>query len=142
MKVENGNTVSVHYRGTLSDGTEFDSSYGRGEPITFEVGSGQMIAGFDSAIPGMEIGETKDINIPPENAYGPRNEDAIQSVPRTMFPTDFEIVVGATVRGQQPNGSPFLAKILSEEESTITLDFNHPLAGEDLNFAIELMSVS
>ena len=140
-KVEIGNKVSVHYRGTLNDGSEFDSSYGREEPVSFEVGSGEMIPGFDSAIPGMEIGQKKEITLTSDQAYGERNENAVQTIPRTEFPTDFEVVVGATVQGQAPTGQPFLAKIVSENETAVTLDFNHPLAGQDLNFAIELVNI-
>jgi FKBP-type peptidyl-prolyl cis-trans isomerase 2 len=142
MKVENGNKVSVHYRGTLSNGTEFDSSYTRGEPIEFEVGSGQMISGFESAIPGMEIGEKKNITIDSDNAYGSRDEEAIQSIPKGAFPPDFEFVEGATVQGQSPGGKPFLAKICEAGTETVTLDFNHPLAGEDLTFEIELLNIN
>ncbi len=141
-KVENGNTVSVHYAGTLNDGTEFDNSKNRGEPISFVVGSGQMISGFDAALPGMEVGETKSFTVSPEDAYGTRIEENIQNIPRGAFPPEFEFVEGSTVQGQQPNGQPFLAKILGQTEEAVTLDFNHPLAGEQLNFDIELISLS
>ncbi len=141
-KVENGNKVSVHYRGTLNDGTEFDSSYSRNEPITFTVGSGQMISGFDAAIPGMEVGEKKTISIESSEAYGDKNDEAVQTVPREMFPPEFQFIVGATIQGQNQDGQPFMAKICSEEENGVVLDFNHPLAGEDLNFDIELTEIS
>ena len=142
MKVENGNTVSVHYAGTLSDGTEFDSSYTRGEPLTFEVGSGQMIRGFDSALPGMTVGEVKNINIAPSEAYGARNEEATQIVPVSQFPEGLDLTTGQMIRGNQPNGQPFMAKIVGSDTHTVTLDFNHPLAGEELNFKIELVDIS
>jgi len=141
-KVESGNTVSVHYKGTLNDGTEFDNSYTRGEPITFEVGAGNMIAGFDTAIPGMVVGETKNINIVSTDAYGERNEEHVQSVPVTAFPQDYEFTVGTMVQGQQPNGQTFMAKIVDKDTHAVVLDFNHPLAGEDLNFEIELVDIS
>ena len=141
-KAENGNTVIVHYKGTLNDGTEFDSSYTRGEPITFELGAGQMLADFDSAVAGMAIGETKEINITSGDAYGERNEEAVQEVPITAFPNDFNFVEGAMVSGNQPNGQPFMAKITTLATHTVTLDFNHPLAGKDLNFKIELVDIS
>ena len=141
MSAESGNTVSVHYRGTLNDGTEFDSSYTRGEPIKFELGAGQMIPGFESAVNGMDVGEKKSVTLDPENAYGNRNDELVQPVPRQNFPPDFEIVVGATVQGQQQGGQPFLAKIVKEDGFTVTLDFNHPLAGENLNFEIELIEI-
>jgi len=140
-KVESGSTVSVHYRGTLNSGTEFDSSYNRGEPITFEVGSGQMIPGFDAAVVGMTVGEAKDINISAIEAYGLRNESHVQDVPVTSFPQDYEFVEGTMVQGQQPNGQTFLAKIVGHDTHTVKLDFNHPLAGEDLNFKIELINI-
>jgi len=142
MSVEAGNTVSVHYKGTLNDGTEFDNSYQRGEPIKFEVGSGQMIAGFDTALHGMSVGETKSVTLDPSDAYGNINDELVQAIPRKSFPPDFEFVVGKTVQGQQQNGQPFLAKIISQDAFTVTLDFNHPLAGENLNFEIELVEVS
>ena len=141
-KVQNGNNVSVHYTGTLSDGTKFDSSYDRGEPINFIVGSGQMIPGFDSAIPGMEVGDKKTLSLQPQEAYGDRNEEHVQTVPKTVFPSGFEFIVGGTVQGQQPNGQHFMAKICSTTDSDVVLDFNHPLAGEELTFDIELVSVS
>ena len=140
-KVESGNTVSVHYCGTLNDGTEFDSSYTRGEPITFEVGSGQMISGFDSALVGMVVGEEKNVNIAATQAYGIRNEDHVQDVPVTSFPQDYEFVEGTMVQGQQPDGQTFLAKIVGRDTHTVKLDFNHPLAGQDLNFKIELVNI-
>ena len=141
VKVENGNTVSVHYSGTLDDGTEFDNSRNRGEPITFTVGSGEMIPGFESALPGMEPGEKKTFTISPDNAYGQRNEEAVQTVSASSFPPDFEIVDDATIQGTKPDGQIFLAKVISHTESDVILDFNHPLAGKDLNFSIELMNI-
>tara|TARA_R100000655_G_scaffold96964_1_gene139679 strand:- start:313 stop:744 length:432 start_codon:yes stop_codon:yes gene_type:complete len=140
--VENGNTVSVHYRGTFDDGTQFDSSYDRGEPITFTVGSGQMISGFDSSMPGMTVGETKSISLAPENAYGPRVDEAVQTVPLTAFAEDAQFVVGATIQGQSPDGQPFMAKIESCDDTNVVLDFNHPMAGKTLNFDIELINIS
>jgi len=142
IKVENGNTVSVHYAGTLNDGTEFDSSYTRGEPLTFEVGAGQMIRGFDSALPGMEVGEVKNVSLPPGDAYGDRNEEATQIVPVAQFPEGLDLTIGQMIRGNQPNGQPFMAKIINSDTHTVTLDFNHPLAGEELNFKIELVDIT
>ena len=138
--VENGSTVSVHYKGTLNDGTEFDSSHSRGEPIQFQAGSGQMIAGFDNAVIGMSVGDKKSVTIPFAEAYGPKDEAAVQTIPKDQFPEVFEFVAGATVQGSGPNG-PFMAKIVSENTADVTLDFNHPLAGEDLGFEIEIVSV-
>jgi len=140
MKVQNGNSVSVHYRGTLSDGTEFDNSKVRGQALNFQVGSGQMIPGFDRALVGMSVGETRNVHIASTEAYGPRIPDAIQTVPKTAFPEDFEYLVGEVIQGNGPQG-PFLAKIQEERENEVLLDFNHPLAGEDLDFEIELVSL-
>jgi peptidylprolyl isomerase len=139
---QEGSTVSVHYKGTLNDGTEFDNSYTRGEPITFQMGSGQMIKGFDTALSGMSIGEKKNFNLSPGEAYGEKKDDLVQPVPRTNFPNDFQVVVGATVQGQNPDGQVFMAKILDQDVGTVTLDFNHPLAGENLTFEVELVQVS
>ena len=138
--VENGNTVSVHYTGTLNDGTQFDSSRER-EPLSFLVGDGQVIPGFESAVLGMQEGETKTITILAENAYGPKNDQAVQVVERSRFPNGFEGNVGESVTGQTGEGQAFRATIVSVEENTVTLDFNHPLAGQDLTFEVELVSI-
>lgn len=140
MKVQNGNNVSVHYRGTLNDGTEFDNSKHRGQALSFEVGSGKMLPGFDRALVGMTVGQTKNVNLSADEAYGQRIPDAVQTVPKTAFPPDFEFLVGEVIQGNGPQG-PFLAKIQEEAEQEVILDFNHPLAGEDLSFEIELVSL-
>jgi peptidylprolyl isomerase len=140
-KVENGQTVNVHYIGTLDDGTQFDASRPRGQTLTFEVGSGQMIPGFDKAMVGMMVGETKTIALGPTEAYGDINPEAFQSAPRTTFPEGFQFVVNETVKGQDEAGHVISARIHTLEETTVTLDFNHPLAGKNLNFEIELVSV-
>ena len=140
-KVENGQTVSIHYVGTFDDGTEFDNSRAREEAMSLEVGSGQLIPGFEAALPGMIIGEVKNVKLPPEEAYGEVLSEAFQTVPRQAFPPDFEFQEGAMVRGQNPAGQPVTAKINSIDESSVVLDFNHPLAGKTLNFEIEVLSV-
>ena len=139
--VENGNTVSVHYKGTLNDGTEFDNSRTRGEPLTFQVGSGMMIPGFDSGVLGMSIGETKNLSLTAEEGYGEKNDEALQEVSKQFFPPEFNFTAGEMVQGTTPEGQPLLAKIISEAEETVVLDFNHPLAGEGLNFEVELMEI-
>lgn len=142
-KVENGNTISVHYRGTFSEtGEEFDSSYGRGESLTFQVGSGQMIAGFDSGVVGMQVGEKKKIEIAPEDGYGFRNLEAVQEVNKSQFPENFDYTVGAIVQGVNPDGQNITATIMGEQNETVTLDFNHPLADKNLCFEIELLSIA
>ena len=140
MKVTNGQNVSVHYKGTLSDGTEFDNSRVRGSAMGFQVGSGQLLTGFNDAVVGMTVGDTKTIQIPAPEAYGAPRPEAIQQVPRSAFADNFEFIVGGTVQGNGPQGE-FLAKIQGVEEEFVILDLNHPLAGEDLTFEIELISI-
>ena len=142
MKVKNGHTVKVHYKGTLNDGTMFDNSYERGAPLDFEVGSRKLIRGFNDAVLGMKRGETKTVTIPVEAAYGPVNPDAFQPVPRSAFSAEHEFEIGGTVQGEGPRGK-FLARVhdILEDEDTIVLNMNHPLAGEELNFEIELLEV-
>ena len=141
-KVENGKNVSVHYVGKFDDGTEFDSSRTRGETLSFEVGSGQLITGFDNAVVGMTVGETKSIKLSPDEGYGPSNPEAVQDVSIDMFPENFEFVVGATVVGQNETGNQMVAKIESVTDESVKLDFNHPMAGKNLNFEIEVMEIS
>ena len=141
MKVTNGQNVSVHYRGTLSDGTEFDNSRVRGQTLDFQLGSGRLLTGFNDAIVGMAVGETKTVNLTADEAYGQPVEEAIQRVPRGAFADDFVFEQGATVQGNGPAG-PFIAKIQDVDDDTVTLDLNHPLAGKDLTFEVELVSVN
>lgn len=142
MAVVKGDKVKVHYRGTLTEnGLEFDSSYERNETLNFEVGSGQMIQGFDNALLGMEKGDTKQVTISANEAYGESREEAIQSVPKTNFPPNFDGKVGSMVQGQNQMGQPIQALIVEEQEDSYVLDFNHPLAGKELNFSIELVDV-
>jgi len=140
MKVKVGDSISVHYRGTFDDGTEFDNSRTRGSSISFEVGSGRMLAGFNDTTIGMEVGETRAVTLSPDEAYGEREEQAIQDVPKSAFGEDFEFLVGEVVQGSGPRGQ-FLARILEEKDETVVLDFNHPLAGKELNFEIELLEI-
>ena len=140
MKVKNGSNVNVHYKGTLNDGSEFDNSRTRGQTLDFEVGSGRMIPGFDNALIGMSKGQTKKIKLEPESAYGYRMEDAVRPVPRSAFGEDFEFQINELIQGNGPNG-PFIAKIEEVFDDRVILDFNHPLAGKELNFEIELVSV-
>jgi peptidylprolyl isomerase len=140
MQAKNGSMVNVHYKGTLTDGTEFDNSHKRGETLSFQIGSGRMIRGFNDAVVGMEIGQTKSITLSPLEAYGPRVEEAQQVVPREAFKDIDNFEIGGMVQGNGPQG-PFLAKIKELAEESVTLDLNHPLAGEELNFEIELVSV-
>lgn len=138
---KNGDTISVHYKGTLDDGTEFDSSHNRGETLTFQIGVGQMIPGFDSGVVGMTVGETKNITIPATEAYGERVTEAVQQIPKTSFPENFQFIVGQQVQGTGPNGEAVTAVIITEDTEGVTLDFNHPLAGKNLNFEVELVEI-
>ena len=137
-----GKTVSVHYQGTFTDGVEFDSSFNRGEPISFTLGAGQMIPGFEKGVEGMTVGETKNISLKPEEAYGLHREEAVKDMPKSTFPEDFQFIVGGVITGQAPTGQPMMATVLAEKEDAVTLDFNHPMAGKDLNFKIELVEIT
>ena len=139
---QTGNTVSVHYKGTFDDGTVFDSSHSRGEPMTFTVGSGQLIEGFDSAVPGMTIGEVKTVSLTPAQGYGERSEEAVQEVPKTSFPNDFEFQEGQIVHAQNPDGTSFQAVLGAVGTDSVMVDMNHPMAGKNLNFEIELVDIS
>ncbi|MEX2374635.1 MAG: peptidylprolyl isomerase, partial [Dehalococcoidia bacterium] len=130
---QTGDTVSVHYTGTLDDGTQFDSSVG-GEPLTFTVGSGQLIAGFDTAVVGMEVGETKRVRMEPGEAYGERMDDRVIQLPREEAPEGLQA-------GQQVMLGQTPAMIMEVTDETVTVDANHPLAGQVLTFDIELVSV-
>lgn len=136
MAPTEGETVQVHYRGTLDNGEEFDSSQGR-EPIEFTVGEGQVIPGFEEAVKDMQPGEKKNVRIPAAEAYGERIDEALQKVPRDAFAE--EPVVGAVVGLQAQDGSQLAATITEIGPDEVTLDFNHPLAGEALNFELELV---
>ncbi len=138
--VEVGTNVKVHYTGTLTDGTEFDSSHKREEPISFKVGESLVLEAFEKAVVGMTEGQTKSVTLSPDEAYGPHDPAATQKVPRQAFGTEFEFEVGGTVQGNGPAG-PFLAVIESVEEEHITLDMNHPLAGKELTFEIEMVEI-
>jgi len=139
---KNGDKVSVHYRGTLDDGTEFDNSHNRNEPLQFTLGSGNMIAGFDQAVTGMQISETKSVILTPSEAYGEVVQERIVPFPKTAFPDNMELSAGSMVQGADQNtGQPIVATIKDVNEDNVMVDFNHPLAGKNLNFEIELLSV-
>jgi peptidylprolyl isomerase len=139
--VKRGDTVSVHYTGTLDDGTVFDTSEG-GPPLVFKVGSGQVIAGFEDGVLGMEIGETRDITIPPEQAYGEYHEELVGVVPRSFFPPDVNPAIGLSFELQLQSGETLAVRIIDIEGDEIVLDANHPLAGETLHFKVRLVGVS
>lgn len=135
-----GDTVRVHYTGRFEDGTVFDTSQGR-EPIEFTLGEHEVIPGFENAVAGMQAGETKTTQIPPEDAYGERREDLLIDVPRAEVPADIDPQVGQTLQVQGAGGQVFPVVVASVGEDTITLDANHPLAGRSLIFDIQLIDI-
>jgi peptidylprolyl isomerase len=136
-----GKTVRIHYTGTLADGSVFDSSEGR-DPLEFTVGSGQIIPGLDRAIDGMATGERKTVTIPATEAYGEYQDGAKQDVPREQIPADIPLDPGTMLNMQTPDGRQIPVQVAEVTDSTVTLDANHPLAGKDLTFAVELVSVA
>jgi FKBP-type peptidyl-prolyl cis-trans isomerase 2 len=138
--VKSGDTVKVHYHGRLTDGTIFDSSEGR-EPLEFEVGSGMVIKGFDDGVTGMQVGDKKTINIPVDDAYGPVNEAMLVEFPRANFPEDMAPEVGMQLNMTSGDGQVIPVVITDVQEEVVSLDANHPLAGEDLVFDLELVEI-
>ncbi|MBN1160696.1 MAG: FKBP-type peptidyl-prolyl cis-trans isomerase [Dehalococcoidales bacterium] len=138
---KDGDTVSVHYTGTLEDGTVFDSSVGK-IPLTFTLGGGQMIKGFDDAVRGMKVGETRTVTLPPEEAYGEWREDLIVMLDRAQFPIGMELTIGQQVPMQNSAGMQFTVTIIEIGTTTVTVDANHELAGKSLIFEIELVSIT
>ncbi len=138
-KVESGNTVKVHYTGTFENGEVFDSSVERNEPIGFTVGSNQVIPGFESAVMGMSIGESKTITLQPEEAYGPINEENIQEIPKEMVPEGVQS--GQMLTAETPEG-PVNVIVKEVKEDTVILDGNHPFSGKVLNFEIEVVEIN
>ena len=139
--VKDGDTVAIHYTGTLLDGTTFDSSDGR-EPLSFVVGSGQIIPGLDAALPGMEVGEKKVVKIACVDAYGPINPALRQEIPREGIPDDIPLEVGTQLQMQTPDGQALPVTVVNVTDATVMLDANHPLAGQDLQFDFEIVSIS
>jgi len=140
-QAKSGDTVKIHYTGTLEDGTEFDSSAAR-EPLEFAIGSGQVIPGFDGAVDGMKVGESKTVTIAAAEAYGDRHDQLVQEVPRTALPEDMKPEVGMQLQSQNPDGQIMNLLITEIGVESVTLDGNHPLAGKALTFAIELVEVA
>ena len=138
--VKNGDTVRVHYHGRLTNGTTFDSSEGR-DPLEFKVGAGMVIKGFDNGVVDMTIGEKRTLNIPVEEAYGPKNDELIMEFPKENIPSDLNPQVGMDLQMSNPQGQVFPVKVAAIGDTSITLDANHPLAGEDLVFDIELVEI-
>lgn len=135
-----GKVVRVHYRGTFDDGSQFDSSYDRGEPLEFVCGTGMMIPGFDAAVAEMEVGTEKDIHLMPEDAYGLPNPQLILNFPIDQLPGSENLKLGDRVGLQSTTGQQIPVTVIEKTEETITLDANHEMAGKELNFHIELLS--
>ena len=136
-----GKTCRTHYRGTFNDGTQFDSSYDRGEPLEFICGAGQMIRGFDAAVADMEVGQVVDVHLMPEEAYGMPDPNAVFAVEIAQLPGSEELEAGQQVYLSNQYGQPFPVKVAAKDETTITFDANHEMAGKELNFRIELVEV-
>jgi peptidylprolyl isomerase len=139
-QAQSGHTVRIHYTGTLSDGTQFDSSAGR-DPLEFALGGGMVIPGFEKAVEGMSVGESKSVTIAPEDAYGPRHEQLIQEVPKSALPEEVTPEIGMQLQGRGPDGQVMNLQVKEITDDSITVDANHPLAGEALNFDIELVEI-
>ena len=139
-QAKSGDTVKIHYTGTLDDGSEFDSSAGR-EPLEFEVGGGQVIPGFDNAVEGMAVGDNKSVRIEPDDAYGQRHDQLVQEVPRSALPDDLSPEVGMALQSQSPDGRVMHLTVTAVSDDSVTLDANHPLAGQALSFDIELVEI-
>ena len=137
---KDGDTVYVHYTGTLSDGSVFDSSVG-GDPLVFVLGEGKMITGFENAVRGMKVGETKTITLSPAEAYGEYREDLVTVFPKSEIPEDITVEIGMVLSLQSSSGDIFYATVIAIGEDTITLDANYELAGKELTFEIELVKI-
>lgn len=135
-----GDTVRINYTGTLNNGEQFDSSEGR-DPLEFVVGSGQIIKGLDAEIPGMAVGDKKTVNVPCAEAYGDHNPEARQAIPRGEIPDNIPLEPGTQLQMQTPQGQVVPVTVAEVTETEVTLDANHPLAGQDLNFAIEVVGI-
>lgn len=139
-QVKKGDKIKVHYHGKLTNGETFDSSAGR-EPLEFEVGSGMVIPGFDDGVTGMTVGEKKTVNIPYDEAYGPKNPAMVIEMPKDRFPKDMEIELGMSLGMSDQDGQQFQVTIAEIKEEVVMLDANHPLAGQDLIFDLELVEI-
>jgi FKBP-type peptidyl-prolyl cis-trans isomerase 2 len=141
MKVKKGDKIKIDYTGTFDDGKEFDSSTKHGAPLEFDVGSGQVIKGFDDAVVGMQKGEEKKIKVAPQEAYGDHNPQLIKKVPREVIPANIELKKDLTLGVATPDGLRLPVTIKDFDDKEITLDLNHPLAGKTLNFNLKLVDI-
>ena len=139
-QAKDGDTVKVHYTGTLDDGREFDSSAG-GDPLEFTLGAKQVIAGFENAVTGMAVGDTKTVSIEAEDAYGNHNPAMVQTVGRDRFPANVDIAVGMQFQASGQDGQPLAVTVVEVTDEQVTVDANHALAGQRLTFALELVEI-
>lgn len=139
-QANSGDTVRIHYTGKLTDGTVFDSSEGR-DPLEFKIGENTIIPTLETAVVGMNTGDKATVDITAENAYGPHQPEAIQTVEREQIPAEVDLTVGAQLQATAPDGQVMVLTVAAVEDTTVTLDGNHPLAGQDLTFDIELVEV-
>lgn len=140
-QAKKGDSVKIHYKGTLEDGSVFDSSEGR-EPLGFTIGSGQVIPGFEEAVMGMSVGDSKNVTIPADKAYGERKKELVMPIPRTQIPADINPEVGQRLQMSGPNGEPVIVSVAEVTDDAIMLDANPPLAGLDLTFDIEMVAIA
>ncbi len=140
-QAKSGDTVTVHYKGTLEDGSEFDSSFDQ-DPIEVTIGSGRVIPGFEKALIGMAPGETKTVTLPAEEAYGPHLPDNVHEIDRGRIPPEIDLQVGIVLHASGPSGETIRMTVTDLSETTVTLDANHPLAGHDLTFELQLVSIA
>ncbi len=140
-QAKDGDSVKVHYTGKLDDGSVFDSSVD-GDPLAFQLGQDQLIPGFEKAVVGMDVGQAKTITIPASEAYGPHREELVLVVGRDEFPDEIEPKVGEQLRVQEPDGREIQVRVTDESDDNVTLDANHPLAGKDLTFDLELVEIA
>jgi FKBP-type peptidyl-prolyl cis-trans isomerase SlpA len=140
-QAQQGSTVKVHYEGKLEDGTLFDSSRKRGEPIEFKIGEGQLIPGFEKAVEGMETGEKKTVQIPSDQAYGKRREELVQQIPLSDFPENIDPKEGQRLKIGEKGKQELIVEITDVNDENVTVDGNHPLAEKDLTFDLELVEV-
>ncbi len=139
-EAKDGDTVRIHYTGTLADGSTFDSSDGR-DPLEFKLGTGQVIPGFDKAVTGMTVGEAQTVEIPADDAYGAHDPNGRQAFPREKVPDDTPLDIGTRLQLSGPQGQPITVTVAEVTETDVILDANHPLAGKDLTFKIELVEI-
>jgi peptidylprolyl isomerase len=139
-QAKTGDTVRIHFTGRLTDGTEFDTSRGR-EPLEFQIGAGEIIPGIEEAVEGMNVGETNTVTVPADRAYGPHHGEAMQRIPRAEIPDHIQLSPGLRLQAQRSDGQQILLTVVEVTETELMVDANHPLAGQDLVFDLELVEV-